>query len=97
MYFRTLQSEQEEIREYQKQETETQEEYYKRILTKRSKETGDQYLKRIARLKKMKPDLDIWKEDKLTEFMKSDIVTKSSKTATHSKAVEVKEEYLVST
>lgn len=93
-----LQAENEEIhkQEIEKHETETVEEYHKRILTKRSHETGEQYLKRIANLRKQKPDLDIWKEDKFTKFLKAHIVTSSSKIATRRRVVEVKEEYLVS-
>lgn len=93
-----LQAEQDEShkQETEKHESETVEEYYKRILTKRSHETGEQYLRRIAKLRTQKPDLDIWKEEKFTQFMKSHIVTSSSKIATRRKLVEVKEEYLVS-
>lgn len=87
---------QSEKQTFEKYETETEEEYYKRILTKHSHETGEQYLKRIAIIKKQRPDLEIWKEEKFIEFMKTHIVTSSSKIVTRRKVVNVNEKYLVS-
>lgn len=75
---------------------ETEEEYYKRILTKRSHETGEEYLQRIARIKQLKPNLGIWKEQNFINFMRTHIVTRTTKVKTRRKAVAVKEKYLVS-